>query len=704
MISEISDSPDNCYEKDSIVNIAHEATSKCSDCTYITDYIEKMGSLQMDCNHMSKYVYDNYNYINLSVSKFFKCSIGIVYDLIQAYVKYKTNNEEFIKEIDKSIHNSSSNDCAAYKLNTARNIFYNMKIPDGCCENNNVDLYDFINIMIKAFGGSTDPALVLDYKNYMDKVGELRLEYNNDCNNLVSFDVENATEFESEKNECSWINGDSFVFKLRPHIINANKFNTYSTNINTVGLGWKVLLDMKECVKMILSYSELDEKQIDILLSTSRDDFIINELVKYTSVIEDCSRDIALELVNNSKYSEMNYSKFIEKLNKVYEKCTEDMDNIKLMKFAKLKYSGISTDVVTNIRTNPFTAGVDFNNLQKTADDVLDKLNSYDCDEKFIYKLYEAVSNSICFSKCNELDKADETSLILEKMSSIILNNAYIHYFEDTCRLYIDKKWDKNGQSSKELYVVGYTKEFNCKYNVNSLSEYLGTIEDIPAREFFIDAAKKILSIKCYPYYAHNNDKTGRDNDVFLYSKYKRLIWIYITSEFIYLSKVAKLLPNLGTLVDEDNSYKSNTPEKMFKETFKSLLREVFNISSNNGVCNYSSNRKFEFTDNYMSSDVMKKIKYMSLFINRYIYGCKESNRNDGNVSDRLLKSINDKLYDKNFQLRNSNFNNKKVFVYDISEIKNAIFFEESDTYDEVPSNDDIIDNIRKLLNSRDLI
>lgn len=660
------------------------------------------GLFGIDTNIIGNLLYDKIGYINSSISKLFETALKIVYDLYQSYIKIKeiVNNDEELNKILSKNEYVNGEEFSYY--NNMRNFLINQKKNNVEITETNtmVDFESFVYSIITNYNGS-DPFQSVSYYDYMSEVSNLRSKYDEYNTNFIQFDVENSGEFSNSMptSKFNWNNG--LIFKLRPILSDTGKFSEYSDKIDNIICGWKILFDVRSLAISLISASNFCSKSTEELASLTKDEYVNGEISKYTNIIDEYSKLISVSILNQNSYTRENIGKFCDKINRIYDKCLNDPGNRFLIAMLKNKY-GDPTGMLSQSLENPFTSATnDYASALDNTSNIIKQNDFYHIDTELTSNIYRDIVDNVENYKFGETTTSQTNHKIIKSISYNIFKHALIHYFEDTvCAIYIKTK-------ESEFHLHEYSREFDAKFDMDSLQTIVSGLDKYLVKDYFRSLLPFISKLSYRttfsPYNGTKGNECKKDNPSFLYSKYKRLIWIYLFSQMNYLGNLVSYIPSF-----KDDSELNRGIKHMIRMNIKTIMDLLKTVSSNSGtVINACPINIYDITN----KDIfIQKIKYMHDFMNNFIHYpesriCQKKNDELCNIVTKKYTNetgFSDKAVPN---CMNGECNLPIVFVGVFLSDDHEIWTDEGIRLNfTIPSIDVIFDNITKLLKNKGLM
>lgn len=542
-----------------------------------------------------KKLYNMYPIINTCVFRIFEYALGLTYELYHKWVDFKSSNKDYDKLLDSILRG------------------YGMS---GDSDDKNSFNY-FISLFL-AYSRRSDPNLIFNPQDYIDKVMELKNELISDndaafIDNDISISVAcTHNEFPMLKDKLrtfySYYNS-ALAFVVCPFLKSVE--NTISESL--VEVKQEVYIDINRLICFLAT--NFDPGALPEYLSQceqNKEEYIKNGLDIFKEFPEKFTRKIILELFDNHENIQSDWSYFLKSIDNGYNKVLnkDEMRNI----CSKLRHFGIS--MPENITSVIFKNDPGGRN-NPTRKSLLQYNHFLDALQSAFYGL------------------TDESPI--EYIGLALLCKAFSKSFTSSVLYATHTSSFKEGKMERGIWFNEYCRDFYRSYSKQDLREEASKISDYNIRDFMNNIISEEVNSCLEKIYS--GKMSNGEYAYFMYCKVIRSTWINIILQLYSL-----LIINTNSKIINDTN-KSNNINKY--GIYKSITKEtndylfnVLNILRNLYINDMTSYKETLLNNDYLSS----LLNQMTMTANNYNFNF--DNKIDKNCfGNRDISQFDEKVF-----------------------------------------------------------
>ena len=475
-----------------------------------------------------KKLYNMYPIINSNVYRIFEYALGLTYELYHKWVDYKSTN---IKDYEKLM---SSLRCG---------------INENCSGNR----FSYFIELFLSYSKRSDPNLVFNPDDYINKVMELKSELDNEyyatyADNDISISVAcSHNEFPMIKDKlrtfCNVYN-TGIAFVVCPFLKSVE--NAISSD-SLVEVKQEVYIDINRLICFLAK--NFDPGALPEYLSQceqNKEEYIKNGLDTFKDFPEKFTRKIILELFDNHENIQSNWSYFLKSIDTGYTKVlnSDEMKNI----CSKLRHFGIS--MPENITSVIFK-----NNPGGRSDPTRKSMTQYNM---FLESLQAAFYNL-----------TDETPI--EYIGTALLCRAFSKSFTSSVLYSVSTILFKDGKEEHSIYFGEYCRDFYRSYSKQDLKEEAAKISDYNIRDFMNNIISEEINSRLEKIYS--SKMSSGEYAYFMYCKVIRSTWITAIIQLYTLL----IINSNSKLITEKNKSNNLNINGIYSSITKETVDYIFN-------------------------------------------------------------------------------------------------------------------------------
>lgn len=559
-----------------------------------------------------KKLYNMYPIINSNVYRIFEYALGLTYELYHKWVDYKSANAKVYEQLMSSLKCGINENCSGNRFSY------------------------FIELFL-SYSKRSDPNLVFNPDDYINKVMELKSELDNEyyatyADNDISISVAcSHNEFPMIKDKlrtfCNIYN-TGIAFVVCPFLKSVE--NTISSD-SLVEVKQEVYIDINRLICFLAK--NFDPGALPEYLSQceqNKEEYIKNGLDTFKDFPEKFTRKIILELFDNHENIQSNWSYFLKSIDTGYTKVlnSDEMKNI----CCKLRHFGISMpENITSVIFKNDPGGRNYP-TRKT-------MTQYNM---FLESLQAAFYNL-----------TDETPI--EYIGTALLCRAFTKSFTSSVLYSVSTILFKDGKEEHSIYFGEYCRDFYRSYSKQDLKEEAAKISDYNIRDFMNNIISEEINSRLEKIYS--SKMSSGEYAYFMYCKVIRSTWITAIIQLYTLL----IINSNSKLITEKN--KSNN--LIFNSIYSSITRETVDYIFNsldilqrlytNDMTSYNScNYKNKYICHLLDTMTMKGYGYWEFDgkIDKNSFGDRDISQFD----EKVFSTIN---CDRATSLDEANLNNR---------------------------------------------
>lgn len=503
-------------------------------------------------------IYDNYQNIVSVVELIFNYTLQEYYNAFDKWSKIiNANNEKFtslIKNYDKDVKQDT--------IRTFKDFINKFNFKDDAYNNNETPLDISSIIDLDGVNNIISELLI--------KIREINWRYGYSNDETLVFNIKNSTVFKGDNPFYNQI-----TFNVSPVLTQIIKSGIDDVNLNPslFILKYVINIDFNSFFNLVSHTAQFPTDPESIF---DKETFVANNMTNYTKYIEDIAKRIIIEVMDVRKNTLSNFDKFNSKVTSLCKDILKSSDNqniIGKVKYLLKSHLGSTTESMQDPQFQALFNKIDNRNLLKDA------LDHY--ENRSLFSGYSPLTS---FSDAVIYSLQDNGYSSVDKTICTIYDKAFSLFFSSTVSWSID--WDyKPDNILTKTSKMGYSREFDKKYDLVELYNDIGKLSDYNLRDFY---QQLIRTVKVSSYYTPSYSKKAENGEKqsFLASKARRFVVLYALAFTIFIKKVISYVECLNankttyfTKVFSDDEQLNSSLITIIKNTLSFIINYIANIS-----------------------------------------------------------------------------------------------------------------------------